>query len=293
METVTKFRDPDVKLKGFSHPNGEAKKPHRTTSPLPPAQPVQEADEVIYRECLKNHAASLGGHALDGCGEFMPSLTANHADPTSLKCAACGCHRNFHRRIAIRHRAAGAAASGDDCLEGEGERDGRDDDGEDVDVDGSRPRSPSLSPPPYFSSAPHMLLALSNGVRDGDSPAGAGRSFTIPTPVVSVTPLRKRFRSKFSPEQKDRMLELSERLGWRLQKRDEELVEKYCNEIGIGKGVFKVWMHNNKHNLFGHSGSRRGETMSGVSPSAAAALAGGGAGVHKVDENGNAMNGAC
>ncbi|XP_020572796.1 zinc-finger homeodomain protein 9-like [Phalaenopsis equestris] len=293
METVTKIREPDVKPKGFPLPNGEAKKFHRTTPP--PPHLAHESDEVLYRECLKNHAASLGGHALDGCGEFMPSLTANPADPTSLRCAACGCHRNFHRRIAIRHRAAGAAASGDDSLEGEGERDGQEDDGDDADVNDSRPRSPSPTPPTYFSSAPHMLLALSNGVRDGDSPAVARKSFAIPTPVVSLTPLRKRFRTKFSPEQKDRMLELSERLGWRLQKRDEELVEKYCSEIGVGKGVFKVWMHNNKHHLFGHSSSRRGETMGGVSPpaAAAAALTGGGAGVLKFDENGNAMNGAC
>ncbi|GMP28881.1 hypothetical protein CsSME_00004238 [Camellia sinensis var. sinensis] len=53
---------------------------------------------VTYKECLKNHAASLGGHAVDGCGEFMPSPTSSPTDPTSLKCAACGCHRNFHRR---------------------------------------------------------------------------------------------------------------------------------------------------------------------------------------------------
>ncbi|KAK1287181.1 ZF-HD homeobox protein [Acorus calamus] len=28
---------------------------------------------VKYRECLKNHAAAMGGNATDGCGEFMPS----------------------------------------------------------------------------------------------------------------------------------------------------------------------------------------------------------------------------
>ena len=39
----------------------------------------------VYRECLKNHAASLGGHALDGCGEFMPSSAG---DPASLQYAA-------------------------------------------------------------------------------------------------------------------------------------------------------------------------------------------------------------
>ncbi|KAL2505036.1 Zinc-finger homeodomain protein 8 [Abeliophyllum distichum] len=44
----------------------------------------------------QEHAATMGGHAVDGCGEFMPSSTANSAVPTSLKCAACSCHRNFH-----------------------------------------------------------------------------------------------------------------------------------------------------------------------------------------------------
>ncbi|XP_022891238.1 zinc-finger homeodomain protein 10-like [Olea europaea var. sylvestris] len=63
---------------------------HHQLPPLP--------STVTYKECLKNHAASLGGHAVDGCGEFMPSPTATTTDPTSLKCAACGCHRNFHRR---------------------------------------------------------------------------------------------------------------------------------------------------------------------------------------------------
>ncbi|KAL3615293.1 Zinc-finger homeodomain protein 9 [Castilleja foliolosa] len=60
---------------------------------------------VTYRECLKNHAAAIGGHAIDGCCEFMPSPASNPVDPTSLKCAACGCHRNFHRRepeVAVR-----------------------------------------------------------------------------------------------------------------------------------------------------------------------------------------------
>ncbi|KAG8082055.1 hypothetical protein GUJ93_ZPchr0014g46628 [Zizania palustris] len=47
-----------------------------------------------YKECMRNHAAVKGGQAFDGCGEYMP------AAPDSLKCAACGCHRSFHRRAA-------------------------------------------------------------------------------------------------------------------------------------------------------------------------------------------------
>lgn len=51
---------------------------------------------VRYKECLKNHAANLGGYVLDGCGEFMPSGEEETLE--YLKCAACDCHRNFHRK---------------------------------------------------------------------------------------------------------------------------------------------------------------------------------------------------
>ncbi|KAL5205821.1 hypothetical protein ABZP36_034030 [Zizania latifolia] len=73
---------------------------------------------------------------------------------------------------------------------------------------------------------------------------------------------RKRFRTKFTAEQKQRMQELSERLGWRLQKRDEAIVDEWCRDIGVGKGVFKVWMHNNKHNYLGGHSARRSASSS-------------------------------
>ena len=67
---------------------------------------------VQYRECQRNHAASIGGHAVDGCREFM----ASGADGTAaaLLCAACGCHRSFHRRE-VAAPEAGAGAGADDC----------------------------------------------------------------------------------------------------------------------------------------------------------------------------------
>lgn len=43
------------------------------------------------------------------------------------------------------------------------------------------------------------------------------------------------------------MQRFSEKLGWKMIKNDADLVEDFCNEIGIGKSVLKVWMHNNKH----------------------------------------------
>nr|GMC97262.1 mini zinc finger protein 2-like [Ipomoea batatas] len=52
---------------------------------------------IRYGECQKNHAASVGGYAVDGCREFMPSGEEG-SGAAALTCAACGCHRNFHRR---------------------------------------------------------------------------------------------------------------------------------------------------------------------------------------------------
>lgn len=54
------------------------------------------ARSVRYAECQKNHAASLGGYAVDGCREFMAS--GEEGTSGALTCAACGCHRNFHRK---------------------------------------------------------------------------------------------------------------------------------------------------------------------------------------------------
>ncbi|KAF5181768.1 Mini zinc finger protein [Thalictrum thalictroides] len=51
---------------------------------------------VRYGECQKNHAAKIGGYAVDGCREFMAS--GEEGTSGALKCAACSCHRNFHRR---------------------------------------------------------------------------------------------------------------------------------------------------------------------------------------------------
>nr|KYP45833.1 ZF-HD homeobox protein At4g24660 family [Cajanus cajan] len=158
-------------------------KRHPTTTVGPPPPPPPSSMVVSYKECLKNHAATIGGHALDGCGEFMPSSSTNPTDPRSLKCAACGCHRNFHRR---------------------------------------EPQDPSHSPSPILNFSPVMMKS--------ENP-------------------KKRYRTKFSKEQKEKMHSFSEKLGWRMQKGDDGLVQEFCNDIGVPRGVFKVWMHNNKNTL--------------------------------------------
>ncbi|XVE68139.1 hypothetical protein DITRI_Ditri09bG0045300 [Diplodiscus trichospermus] len=207
---------------------------------------------VTYKECLKNHAATMGGHALDGCGEFMPSPTATPTDPTSLKCAACGCHRNFHRREPEDPPPTTATAT----IEYQPHHRHH------PPPPANQPhRSPnSASPPPisssYYPSAPHMLLALSGGLtgalenthNNSHLPAATG----VLTPNTSNlgSHSKKRFRTKFTQYQKDKMLEFSERVGWKIQKKDEEAIQEFCNDVGVERGVLKVWMHNNK-NTFG------------------------------------------
>ncbi|XP_042492892.1 zinc-finger homeodomain protein 4-like [Macadamia integrifolia] len=55
-----------------------------------------------YKECMRNFAASWGGHVHDGCGEFIPhdqgEGNINPSSSEALLCGACGCHRNFHRK---------------------------------------------------------------------------------------------------------------------------------------------------------------------------------------------------
>ncbi|PUZ39775.1 LOW QUALITY PROTEIN: hypothetical protein GQ55_9G366600 [Panicum hallii var. hallii] len=230
----------------------------------------------VYRECLKNHAASLGGHALDGCGEFMPAPGADPADPGSLRCAACGCHRNFHRSSRRRHRtscvmAARRGEAPEDRLPTAfDEETESSDEGSDFDED----RGGAAGLPP--ATAAHAPRAGHRRAGRLD-PRGCAEATCPPGPVPSpgaAAAARKRFRTKFSPEQKQRMQALSERLGWRLQKRDEAVVDESCREIGVTKGVFKVWMHNNKHNFVaGHSARRSASSSAAGSPSPHAAAA--------------------
>lgn len=68
-----------------THANGTAAAPER-----------KDGKVVHYKECQRNHAAGIGGYAVDGCREFMAS--APEGAPEALLCAACGCHRSFHKR---------------------------------------------------------------------------------------------------------------------------------------------------------------------------------------------------
>ncbi|KAK1406722.1 hypothetical protein QVD17_38330 [Tagetes erecta] len=204
-----------------------------------------------YKECLKNHAVGIGGQAVDGCGEFMAAGDEGTLD--GLKCAACNCHRNFHRKeveLAAEHyhqkfqhknalhyitatpyyhhhRPTGYLKPAPALALGPGPGPG--------------------GPGPVHSPFHHRPLALPSTSRDDldemSNPSSSGGG------GVGVSGSKKRFRTKFTPEQKERMLAFSEALGWRIQKQDEGAVVRFCEETGVKRNVLKVWMHNNKHTI--------------------------------------------
>jgi ZF-HD homeobox protein with Cys/His-rich dimerization domain len=75
----------------------------------PPPPPPPEASmamafsgccrDVLYGECRRNHAARMGRYAVDGCREFLAE--GEEGTSGALRCAACGCHRNFHHRVVV------------------------------------------------------------------------------------------------------------------------------------------------------------------------------------------------
>uniref|UniRef100_A0A1J3I036 Zinc-finger homeodomain protein 5 n=1 Tax=Noccaea caerulescens TaxID=107243 RepID=A0A1J3I036_NOCCA len=242
---------------------------HHHQSKSPPSFSAVKAT-IRYRECLKNHAANVGGSVHDGCGEFMPS--GEEGTIEALRCAACDCHRNFHRKetdgvgssdvIAHHHRHHHQYGGGG----------------------GRRPPPPNmmlnplmLPPPPNYAPMHHhkygmsppgggggMVTPMSVAYGGGSGGGGAesssedlnlygqssgehGGGTTAGQMAFSMSS-KKRFRTKFTAEQKERMMEFADKLGWRMNKQDEEELKRFCGEIGVKRQVFKVWMHNNKNN---------------------------------------------
>lgn len=173
-----------------------------------------------YRECLKNHVASMGGHVLDGCGEFMPS-----EEEGALKCAACNCHRNFHRRETFSEAETQIA----------------------------RPRPPysTFNPPIHSSSNYHHNYSTASPVmmtfgRNAESSSEHLNLFNSNAGGGQSSKSKKRFRTKFTAEQKERMHEFAEKVGWSIQKQDEQELQHFCNQVGVKRQVFRIWMHNSK-----------------------------------------------
>ncbi|KAI4326305.1 hypothetical protein MLD38_031631 [Melastoma candidum] len=188
----------------------------------------------LYRECLRNHAASLGSYATDGCGEF----TYDDSSPGSLQCVACGCHRNFHRKVAYvataPHEVAAGGGGGGGSFRGRGG------------VMAACGRDNTMAEP----------LDYGSGSRQGMNLGAVGEYST-------ESGGKKRYRTKFTAEQKEKMMAFAEKLGWRMQRKDQEdEIERFCGSVGISRQVFKVWMHNHKNSSPANSPASTGNASS-------------------------------
>ncbi|KAJ7946515.1 Zinc-finger homeodomain protein [Quillaja saponaria] len=206
---------------------------------------------VRYRECLKNHAAAMGGNATDGCGEFMPS--GEEGTIEALNCSACNCHRNFHRK-----EIEGEPSSRDFHHSSHFNRVGRKFIiGHHKNLLAPEPLGypsgnilPSRAVPPHQMIMPYNMGSIpseSDEQEDGGGGGGVTGSGVVSRPPHQL--VKKRFRTKFTQEQKEKMLNFAEKVGWKIQNQEESVVQQLCQEIGIKRRVLKVWMHNNKHNL--------------------------------------------
>lgn len=201
-----------------------ATKAHNTAAAAAAADAVGDTSwsRYVYRECQKNHVARMGRYAVDGCGEFMPSGEEGTAQ--ALTCAACGCHRSFHRRdikdnnnsqqlifLANNQYTYHQYPSGNE-----------------INVGNRRPEKnhycqPSIIPPHNRDSQIRPEMMPSGGLTDSSSEAlnmflvnVRGREEKIRD---EAPPSKKRFRTKFSKEQKVRMQQVAEEMGWKIQKK--------------------------------------------------------------------------
>ncbi|CAI9108815.1 OLC1v1008508C1 [Oldenlandia corymbosa var. corymbosa] len=164
--------------------------------------------KVKYMECLKNHAAAIGGHATDGCGEFMPAgddPANGKATEQALKCAACQCHRNFHRKITelvVDESSCHYFQNGN----GGGRGLGHQEEGFGTFRAKARLSIPNLTSKQQIETASRATMAAAAAAEKVDHQHEVRRM---------------RCRTTFSKEQKEKMWRFAERIGWKIQMLEE------------------------------------------------------------------------
>ncbi|KAH7444167.1 hypothetical protein KP509_02G068100 [Ceratopteris richardii] len=173
----------------------------------------------------------MGGHAVDGCGEFLPA--GKEGTLEALKCAACSCHRNFHRRELVSGCVCGAMPARSQPT-----------------THTLRSMSPAVREPKGYylpsvadiSPPAHTVSPIAQYHEDEDEDYDEP-----PQNIRTGSSKKKRFRTKFTTEQKQRMMDFADQLGWRISKQYESAVQEFCESVNVKRNVFKVWMHNNKN----------------------------------------------
>ncbi|GER41467.1 homeobox protein 26 [Striga asiatica] len=184
---------------------------------------------AMYKECLHNHAAHAGGYALDGCSLFEPGGPSGTRH--SATCAACGCHRSFHRRVEVdlprRHDGDGPTAV--------------------PSPDPPHSRQPPPPPPGHRAQpSPEFpnLPPAPPQARRGTTP-GHGQFARREAGVDGGSRGQGR---RLDKSQSKRLRVIAEVNDWKMfRDYSKEEIVSICEEVGINKSCFKAWVAYHRH----------------------------------------------
>ncbi|XP_043710245.1 zinc-finger homeodomain protein 11-like [Telopea speciosissima] len=167
--------------------------------------------EFVYDACLRNHAANFGGHATDGCRAFFPTAGGSH-------CEACECHQ---KKVVV------GSGFGDD-RKGESSSHTVKVKTEEIKV------SEDSEEEEEKKQLQQLMVAEQLQQQHKDQ-------------VVVQMSKGRRPRTKFTEEQRLWMFAFAKSLGWRMQRNRWDEINQFCQQIGVSRHVFKVWIHNHKN----------------------------------------------
>ncbi|XWS34377.1 hypothetical protein CRYUN_Cryun21dG0033700 [Craigia yunnanensis] len=176
-------------------------------------------EKEIFRDCQRNHACYLGGYAIDGCSEFIPSNTLES------HCKACGCHRNYHRKVLLIDLEVQSPEKGH----------------------GNVKSFWSLREAKRIARLLHVIpVPISQEVQQNSD----HHNF-------------KQRKSKFSRGQRAAMRAFSDSVGWTMRNKGRQAeINIFCERIGVSRLIFKTWLNNNKKFYFNGTASTSGATSS-------------------------------
>lgn len=192
--------------------------------------PMAFKQEVIYKECKHNHAASLGRRSFDGCREFLESDDVDkNGTKDAMFCAACGCHRNFHKKFLVYNPIIASTATPETH---------------------PQPNPPVTGPPvptPVVQLVNHGMTTTNNNTVQ--MPTIENNDDVEEVQLVVSPPGGRKKRTMFTAEQRSQMIRFAERLGWRPQRSDKEEIQHFCMDMGISRRMFLVWLSNNRRRV--------------------------------------------
>ncbi|PIN09829.1 hypothetical protein CDL12_17583 [Handroanthus impetiginosus] len=164
---------------------------------------------VTYMQCLRNHAAHTIYYVVDGCGLFEAS--GPNGTPEAMVCAACQCHRNFHKTVVVElpsHFNTQGTNTG---------------------IDPVQPDQPQIA-----------VAGVQEQIHDANNHArGPVIEMNMPPQMA-----QNWIRQRITPEQSERLRIHAERNNWKMfREYSREDVGRICLEVGIIEVTFKRWIN--------------------------------------------------